>query len=76
MVKYNDGLLKNVNNCDVLINFDGVTVNKENYRCLWPISCCVVQIKSEPFMIGAYYGSKELNNINSYLMEYVQEVQI
>jgi len=27
-------------------------------------------------MIDAYYGSKEPNNINSYLMEYVQEVQI
>jgi len=32
-LKYNDRLLKNVNNCDVLINFDEVQVNKGNYGC-------------------------------------------
>jgi len=55
-LKY-DRLLKSVKICDVFINFDGVPVNKENYGYLWPISYYLVQIKSDPFVVGAYYGS-------------------
>jgi len=40
---------------------------------LWPISCAIVEVKDNPFVIGSYYGTKEPKDIETYLEDYIKE---
>jgi len=65
--RHGDGLLINIANCAVFINFDELPINKCNFISLWSISCSLKEIKDEPFIIGSYCGTKEPSSVSVYL---------
>jgi len=72
-LKYSKTILKNVHNFWVYINFDGLPIHKSSGGSLWPISCAIVEVKDDPFVIGSYYGTKEPKDIETYLEDYIKE---
>jgi len=57
----------------VYINFDGLPIHKSSSGSLWPISCAIIEVKDDPFVIGSYYGTKEPKDIEAYLEDYINE---
>lgn len=58
-IKDNLSLLKNLNNIKISINIDGLPLAKSSQQQLWPILGSVAHSK-QVFIIGAYYGRKNL----------------
>lgn len=56
------------------VNIDGLPIAK-NGRCVWPILAAFPWAREiSPFVIGCYTGLKEPANFDSYLMDFVTEV--
>lgn len=59
------------------IGIDGLSLFKSSRQVLWPILGSVVGFPCKrPFVIGCFSGNGKPKNINDYLREFVDEVQI
>jgi len=72
-LKYSKTILKNVHDFRVYINFDGLPIHKSSGGTLWPISCAIIEVKDDPFVIGSYYGTKKPKDIEAYLEDFINE---
>ncbi|XP_039431072.1 uncharacterized protein LOC120414112 [Culex pipiens pallens] len=56
------------------INIDGLPISK-NGRCVWPILAAFPDVREiSPFVIGCYSGVKEPSDFDSFLSDFVSEV--
>ncbi|EEC17155.1 conserved hypothetical protein, partial [Ixodes scapularis] len=66
-------LLENV---ELLLNIDGVSLSVSSKSCLWPIMCSVADIpNSVPFIVGCYHGYSKPNSVDEYLSELIPELE-
>lgn len=63
----------NIENVNLTLNIDGLPLFKSSGQQLWPILISVAGIQGE-IMVGAYCGNKKPNNINLFLLEFVNEI--
>lgn len=57
---------------EVIINIDGLPINKSSNSSFWPILGLIVG-HGQVFIIGVYYGNKKPKNVNNFLHDFVSE---
>lgn len=57
------------------INIDGLPLFKSSKVKFWPILGYLTMTQNAPFIIAIYFGRKDLQDLNTFLQEYVNEVQ-
>jgi len=57
------------------INIDGLPLFKSSKTKFWPILGYLTMTKNVPFIIAIYFGKTDLQDLNTYLGEYVNEVE-
>lgn len=58
------------------INIDGLPIFNSSKKEFWPILCNVHEINRAPFVIGLYYGEQKPKDLNSYLEDFINEIQV
>lgn len=62
-------------NIQYQVNIDGLPLYKSSSTQLWPILGKIVNIKSDPFIIGAYCGSCKPKDIDKFLKAFATEAK-
>ncbi|KYN08153.1 hypothetical protein ALC62_00868, partial [Cyphomyrmex costatus] len=57
------------------INIDGLPLFKSSKMKFWPILGYLIKTKNDPFIIAIYFGRKDPQDLNTFLIEYVDEVE-
>lgn len=55
-------------------NIDGLPIYKSSTKAFWPILCSIENIKTQPFVVGIYYGNGKPANLDDYLDQFVEEL--
>jgi len=56
-------------------NFDGISIYKSTPSKCWPITARCVQSKTEPFLVGIFYGTNKSNSLEMYLEDLIDELK-
>lgn len=78
LINANEGLLQLVFTCDCLtlqFNIDGLPLFKSSSCELWPILCMIKELSNQVFIVGLYCGRKKPSSLDSYLKDFVDEIQ-
>ena len=63
------------NQISIFVNVNGLTLFKSSTWEFWPIHGNIQSdFKTEPFVIGLFYGSKKPKNVHEYLEDFVSEM--
>lgn len=62
---------KNENHIKLMVNADGIPVQKSSGKEFWPVLCMFG--KSQPFVVAIYYGQGKPKSVNEYLKDFLEE---
>lgn len=78
LIDADNGLHQLLITCDVLslqFNIDGLPLFKSSSCEFWPILCKIKELSSQVFIVGLYCGRKKPSSIDSFLKDFVLEME-
>lgn len=61
----------------LIINADGLPLNKSNDNCFWPIQARIMNIPDvDPYLVGVNFGPKKLKDANLFLEDFINDTLI